>query len=118
VRILLAGMSNMLFQIVTGLLAEAPENVVVGRVPDRGSVAAQIRASHADVVMMQAAAPGSASAVQPLLYRFPTLKIITIASDGDSGFLHELQQVAHPLRELSAETLRDALRGASGGVTH
>ena len=117
-RVLLAGMSNMLFQIITGVLAQTPENVVVGRVSEPAGMAAQIRSSHPDVVMMQATSPRDASAVWPLLYRFPTLKIVTIAGNGASGFVHELRPTTRALDELSADTLRDALRVAPGRMAN
>ena len=117
-RILIAGMSNMLFEIVTEVLAQSPETIVVARVADRGSVPSQIRSAHTDAVMMQTAASQDASDVWRLLYQFPTLKVVTIAGDGRGGFVHELLQSTRALAELSGETLRLALRGQTGGTMH
>jgi hypothetical protein len=109
-RILLAGMTNMLFQIVSSVLAQSAENTLVGRVDSQDEVASRVRSTHADVVMMQATHPESGQTIWPLLYKFPALKVVTIASSGRNGFVHELRPVAHPLLDLSAETLHAALR--------
>jgi DNA-binding NarL/FixJ family response regulator len=110
VRILLAGMTNMLFQIVSSVLAQSAESTLVGRVDSQEEVASRVRSTNADVVMMQAMHPESGQAVLPLLYKFPALKIVTIATSGRNGFVHELRPVVHPLLDLSAETLHAALQ--------
>ncbi|MDQ6869491.1 MAG: hypothetical protein M3178_14365 [Pseudomonadota bacterium] len=78
-RALLVGMSNMLFQIVTGVLATLPESVVVGRVADPANVAAEVGSTNVDVVVIQVGAQQNVDDVWPLLHRFRTLKVVTIA---------------------------------------
>lgn len=117
-RILIGGMSNMLFQVISAVLAELPETVVVGRVTGRGSIAAQVRSTHADAVMMKTASTRDTSDIWRLLYRFPTLKVVTIATDGRGGCMHELLPSTRDLTELSGETLHAALHGHAGGKPH
>jgi hypothetical protein len=102
-----AGKINMLFQIVSSVLAQSPECILVGRPETGEEVTAHVRSTRADVVMMQSKYPET---VWPLLYKFPALKIVTIASNGRDGFVHELRPVVHRLLDLSTETLHAALR--------
>jgi DNA-binding NarL/FixJ family response regulator len=116
VRILLAGMTNMLFQIVSAVVAQSSESILVGRVDTGEEMASRIRSTQADVLMMQVNDPESGHTVWPLLYRFPTLKVVTIASSGRKGFVHELRPLSRPLAELSAEALHAALHSESVGL--
>lgn len=81
---LLAGMTNMLFQIVSSVLAQSPESVLVGRVNSEAEVAAHVRLT------------GDGETAWPLLYKFPELKVVTIASSGCNGFVHEVRPVVPP----------------------
>jgi hypothetical protein len=110
---LLAGMTNMLFQIVSSVLAQSPESVLVGHVDSEEEVGAHVRLTRADVVMMQSKCPGDGETAWPLLYQFPELKVVTIASSGRNGFVHEVRPVVPPLLDLSTETLYAALRSDS-----
>jgi hypothetical protein len=109
-RILLAGMSNMLTSIITAALQQMPDIVVAGVANERTSLSRQIRATRAEAVIMQTAEPGNFEHFRPLLFSFPTLKIVGIRGDGKSAFVHELHPRSTLLVELSAATLLAALR--------
>jgi hypothetical protein len=116
VRILLAGMTNMLFQIVSAVVAQSSEGILVGRVDTAEEISSRISSTQADVVMMQVNDPESGHGVWPLLYRFPTLKVVTIASSGRNGFVHELRPHVCRLADLSAEALHAALHSQHVGL--
>lgn len=108
-RILLAGMSNMLTSIITAALKQSPEMVIAGVAKDRDDLAGPIRLMRADAVVVQVDQPGASLRYRPLLFSFPGLKIIAIASDGKGGFVHELRPWSTELTELSAATFLAAL---------
>src|SRR5437868_332364 len=83
VRIILAGMSNMLANIVAAALA--PDIVVVGSAGEDDDVAAEVCATRAEALVTQALQPENGELYRPLLIGFPTLKVIAIAGDGGSG---------------------------------
>jgi hypothetical protein len=117
-RILLAGMPNMLTGIITAALQQSPDVAIAAVVNERKSLSRQIRASRAEAVIMQIAEPGNFEHVRSLLLSFPTLKIIGIRSDGESAFLHELHSRSTQLVELSAATLLAALQPGPEQATH
>lgn len=117
-RILLAGMSKMLANIVAAALALAPDVVVVGAAREDDDVAAEIRKTRADAVVTQALQPQNGEPFRPLLLGFPALKVIAMAADGSSGFVHELRLVSTCLAELSSGTLQAALVGEPPQQTH
>jgi DNA-binding NarL/FixJ family response regulator len=112
-RILLAGMSNMLSNIVTGALAQAPDIVVVGQVPADQDLALRIRSTAADAVIVQASRPGTAAAYRELLHAFPALKVIALDATGGGGFLHQLRLYSTRFAEVSVDALLMALRAPS-----
>jgi hypothetical protein len=112
VRILLAGMSNMLSSIVTAALAQAPDIVVVGRIGDDEDLASGIRLTSADAVILQTSDPGAGESFAPLLRSFPTLKVVAIDRTG-SGFVQQLHPYSTRIAELSANALQSALRSGS-----
>jgi DNA-binding NarL/FixJ family response regulator len=114
VRILLAGMSNMLSDIVTAVIAELPDSVVAGHAGEHDDLLSEIRLTNADVVMLQVARPGDAESFTPLLRGFPALRVVAMTTDGSSGYLYELRPTVTYLAELSAASLRMALRGDHG----
>jgi hypothetical protein len=110
VRILLAGMSNMLSSIITAALAQAPDLVVAGQVWDDEDLTGQISLTNADAVITQSSAPGAIERFVPLLRRFPGLKVVAIESASNSGFVHQLRPYSTRLPELSADVLQAVLR--------
>jgi chemotaxis response regulator CheB len=118
VRILLAGMSNMLVNIVTAVLAQVPEANVAGAAATGEDLAGQIRLTNSDVVMIQTSQPDNSDAFEPLLRRFPKLRVVAIADNASHGTLHELRPHRMRLPELSAESLTSALRAGPAHKPH
>jgi hypothetical protein len=116
VRILLAGMSNLLSNIVTAALAEASDIVVAGQVADAGDLASQIRLTSADAVIVQTSHPSAVATFIPLLHTFPALKVVAIDSTVSGGFLHQLRPYSSRLAEVSVDVLLSALRAPSTPV--
>jgi hypothetical protein len=110
VRILLAGMSNMLSSIVTAALAQAPDLVVAGQIGRDEDLTAQISLTNADAVITQSGTPGAVERFVPLLRRFPELKVVAIHSASNSSFVHQLRPYSARLPELSADVLQAVLR--------
>jgi DNA-binding NarL/FixJ family response regulator len=117
-RILLAGMSNMLTSIISAALEQSPDVIIAGSCSEHDDLALQIRVTQADAVLMQVAEPGNAVRFRALLLSFPTLKVVAIASDGKRGFLHELRPRSTRIVELSAASLQAALRPGPLQRTH
>jgi hypothetical protein len=118
VRVLLAGMSKLLANVVAATLALAPDVVLVGGDGEDEDVLTTVGATRADALVTQANEPQDGDAFRPLLLGFPALKVIAIGGDGSRGFLHELRLVSTRLEELSSSSLLAALRGAPPPQTH
>jgi len=106
-------MSNMLSNIVTAALAQAPDILVAGHVADDGDLAFQIRLTGADAVIVHSSNPGAAANFKTLLHSFPALKVVAIDITGSGGFLHELRPYSIRFAEVSAGALLSALRAPS-----
>jgi hypothetical protein len=115
-RILLAGMSNMLTNIVTAALAHAHDIVVVGQVAAVRDLAPQLRLTPVDAVIVQASRPGAAATFIDLLRAFPLLNVVAINQRGSSGFLHQLRPYSTRIAEVSVDGLLSALRAPSPPV--
>ncbi len=108
----------MLVNILTAVLAQMPDVVVAGSLADGEDMAASIRATRSDIVMIQARRPADAGEFEPLLRQFPALKVVAIARGSRNGFVHELRLNSLPLPELSAEVLQTVLRPGPAGKPH
>jgi hypothetical protein len=117
-RVLLAGMPNMLASIITAALQQFPDIVIVGVADKHASFARRIRMTRAEAVIMPAPEPGDFEYFRPLLLMFPTLRIIGIKGDGERAFVHELHPRSTPLAELSAASLLAALQNNPQQSTH
>jgi hypothetical protein len=116
VRVLLVGMSNMLSEIVTATLAQAPDIVVAGDVAYDEDLGLQIRATAAGAIIVQTTHPGTAATFIRLLHNFPALKVVAINASGSVGFLHQLRPYSLRFAEVSADMLLAALRAPSGAI--
>ena len=114
VRILLAGMSNMLSNIVSAVIGQLPDSVVAGRAEEPNDLLSEVRQANADVVILQDAHPDNADSFAVLWRSFPSLLVVAITADGSSGYLHELRPCSTYLEELSAGVLQAALQGDHG----
>ena len=109
-RVLLAGMSNMLSSLVTAAIAQAPDIVVTGRVGENADLAAKLGLTPADAVVVQTDRPEAAESFMSLMGLFPALKVVAIDGGGNSGFLYHLRLHSIRLPELSADLLQSVLR--------
>jgi hypothetical protein len=109
-RVLLGRMSNMVANIITNVLADAPDVTVAGRVGPVGDLVADIRFAEADAVILHDDA-GNREQIMTALRSLPALKVVTISTDGRSGCLYELRLCTVHLEELSGGLLRRALQG-------
>jgi hypothetical protein len=103
-------MSNMLSNVLTAALAQAPDIVVAGNVGEGEDLASEIRLASADALILQSSQPGAAESFAPLLRRFPALKVVAIDGTGRRGFVHQLHPYSIRLAKLSADVLQSALR--------
>jgi hypothetical protein len=110
VRILLAGMSNMLSAIITAAITHEADIVVAGRVRKDEDVATKIGLIGADAVIIQTDRPDLAESFSPLFRSFPALKVMAINSDCSRGFLHQLRPQSIRLPEISADLLRSVMQ--------
>jgi DNA-binding NarL/FixJ family response regulator len=117
-RILLAGMSPMLTEIVSAALEQAPDITIASVASERNDLVAQVRSAQADAVVIQVAEPGETGRFRPLLLSFPILKVIAITEDGKLGCLHEMRPWSTQLVELSAATLLAAQQVGPAQSTH
>ena len=117
-RILLAGMSPMLTEIVSAALEQAPDIAIAGVSDQSEDLAEQVRSTQVQAVVTQVSEAGDAARFRPLLLSFPALKVIAIASDGKGGFLHEMRPWSTRLVELSAATLLAALQSGLAQSMH
>jgi len=87
VRILLAGMSNMLSSIITAAIAHAADIVVAGRVGNEEDLVTKVGSIGADAVIVQTDRP-----------------------DAIDSFVHQLRPQSIRLPEISADLLQSVLR--------
>jgi hypothetical protein len=111
IRVLLARMPNLLLDILGHLVASEPDITVVGWVQDAEDLLTAIRRARADVIILGQAAEGAWGDYAVLLFARPTLKVMAIDVSGKTGVFCELRPQYTSLGELSAEVLRDAIRG-------
>src|SRR5690242_7980976 len=104
-RIVLAGMSGMVLDIVEAILALHPEFHVVARVSRSGDIVAALRQHRADVLLVSDCAQGSAAASAETLFRHRPARIVSIAGDGRDGMLYVARPYATHLPDLSLDTL-------------
>jgi hypothetical protein len=114
VRVLLVGMSNMLSDILTGVLVRAPDIVVAGNVGEDEDVAAEIRSAGVDALILQSSQPGESESFASLLRNFPSLKVLAIDATGRSGFVHQLRPYSVRIAQLSADAVLSVLRADLG----
>jgi hypothetical protein len=109
VRILLAGMSNMLGSIVTAAIAQMPDGVVAGHVNSIEDLAPEIGSTGVNAVIVQTNRPEAVQTFAPLLRSFPALRVVAIDGTGTNGYVHRLCPCSARIPELSVRTLQSAL---------
>ena len=103
IRVALIDLPQLLSEIVTDMLGQAPEFALAaeGTSPDE-----------LDVVIVRAHGDELPEAGRDQLARRPTSRALAIGGDGRRAYLFELRPHRTLIGELSADTLRAALSGA------
>jgi hypothetical protein len=117
-RVLLAKMPRMLLDILSHVVASEPDMVVAGWVKDDEDLLAATRRARANVILVGQVADDEQEKYASLLYTRPKLKVVAIAGDGKTGLLYELRPQRVPLGEISADALREAIRGRAQSTTN
>jgi len=119
IRILLAGMPALLLDILHHVVVSEADMAVVGQI-ENGDLLAAMRQSRPNVLVIGQKAKNERQKYEPLLWRHPRLRLLTIATDGKSGALYKLHPQRTSIGSLSADALRKAIRGRrrprSGGT--
>jgi hypothetical protein len=111
-------MPKMLLDILSHVVASEPDMVVVGWVNDDEDLLAATRRARANVILVGQAAENEQEKYASLLFARPKLKVVAIVGDGKTGFVHELRPQCVPLGEISADALRNAIRGRPQSTTN
>jgi DNA-binding NarL/FixJ family response regulator len=110
IRVLLARMPTLLLDTISHVVASAPDMTVVGKVQEH-DFAAAVKRARADAILVGEDEAPRTDEYTALLLKNPRLKVLAISDDGRTGTLHEMRPHRIPLGAISAETLRDAIRG-------
>jgi hypothetical protein len=103
-------MPSLLLDILHHVVELTPDMTIVGHTAD-SDLAGAARRARADVVLVGEEARPETPEYGALLQARPGLKLLAISNDGKSGTLYEMRPHKITLGEISAETLRDAIRG-------
>jgi hypothetical protein len=106
-------MPALLLDILHHIVESAPDMTIVGQIAgdDLAGAAKRLRA---DAILVGEDATRDSREYTELLLSRPRLKVLVIANEGKNGTLLEMRPQHIPLGEISAETLRDAIRGRYG----
>jgi hypothetical protein len=111
VRVLIAGMPNMLADIISAVVVSQTDFELLGDVI--GTVGLALAASKATADVLVLGRRLQRRDTLRVLSRSPRMKIITIDPDGRSGALYELRQDRSVLDEVSPIALVAAIRGTA-----
>ena len=106
-------MPTLLLDILKHVVGSAPDMMIVGQIADF-DLAAAAKRMRADVLVVGDDAGHSPREYAQILLSRPGLKVLAITDDGKNGTLYEMRPHYIPLGEISADTLRDAVRGRYG----
>jgi hypothetical protein len=107
-RLALLDLPALLADVVVETFVEQPD-LEVEVIPAR-SAPQQVLAGNPDVVMIGVADPQHYSSAERLLRQRPDLALFAISLDARQAWIHELCPRSRPLAELSATSLRAAVR--------
>jgi hypothetical protein len=110
-RVLFAGIPKMLSDILGQVLASEPDMTIAGRIRHEQDLLKAVQVTRANVVLAKQNAEDERETYAPLLFRRPQLKVVAVAADGSTGLVYALHPQRIPLGEMSADTLRRAIRG-------
>jgi hypothetical protein len=106
-------MPALLLDILHHIVESAPDMTIVGQIAD-DDLAGAAKRLRADAILVGEDAARDTREYAQLLLSRPRLKVLVIANEGKNGTLLEMRPQHIPLGEISAETLRDAIRGRYG----
>lgn len=106
-------MPALLLDILHHVVELAPDMMIVGQIADN-DLAGAAKRLRADAILVGEDVSHDFGEYTQLLLSRPSLKVLAIANEGRNGTLHEMRPQHIPLGEISAETLRDAIRGRYG----
>jgi hypothetical protein len=113
IRIVLAGMSKIMLELIEAIIASQPDFYIAGRIAADGNLRAAVRRHRADVlIVMQPDGSGSEINADQVFWHRPS-KVVAIAEGGRKGMVFVLRPHAARLGELSADKLVEAVRSAS-----
>lgn len=110
IRLVLASMPPILGEIVRETLAGAGDIEIIAEVADPDQIPAAVRRTGASVAVLGIATSDTRALVHALLAEYPRLRVVALASDGRTGYIHSLQPRESPILDLSPRTLVDAIR--------
>jgi len=110
IRILLAEVPRMLREIIESVIDGQADMSIVGTIPTRDRVVSALDTTPADVVIVGLRHAETTTALDPVLYERPRLKVLAISGDGGSSTLCELRPYRVPLGDVSPSGLVDAIR--------
>jgi len=99
---------------VTQIIANEPDLVIVGAIPECSDLTSAVRRSQADLLIVGQLSMAEAADVSAVLSSSYPAKILTIAENGQCGTLHELRPHCETLADISAASLVAAIRTAMG----
>jgi hypothetical protein len=108
-RVLLVGMSNMLASILASALTGDDIELISDLSAGPHDIAAKIRATEADAVIMQKHQASMLDAILPSIKQLPGLMVITISKDGITGTVYEYRLLTVSINDISNDDLRRVL---------
>jgi hypothetical protein len=100
----------MLSSIVISVVADEADLVITGHVAQGRDVMTELYRTNSDALIVQTARPNAVEPFAGIFSAFPNLTIVAIDKSCSTGFVHRPGPRSAPLPELSAATLRAALR--------
>jgi DNA-binding NarL/FixJ family response regulator len=110
IRLVLATMPPILSEIVRETLAGERDIEILAEVADADQLAAAVRRTGASVAVVGIATNRTRALVHELLAEHPRLRVVALASDGRTGYVHSLQPRESAITDISPRTLVAAIR--------
>ena len=112
IRILVAGLPGLLYDIVRELIERQDDMTIVGRAPGRCDLAEAVREARADVAILGCDEAELATVARRLRAGRPRLRILAIAGDGRSAVVAEADGARAVLEDVSPAGLVAGIRTA------
>ena len=114
VRILLAAMPRMLFDMISEIILAEPEFSIIEDLAESNTLATIALRASADVVIGGNSLLGNSRDLIPVLASIYPAKLLALGENGRGGSLYELHAHCEPIGELSAQALVAKIRAAAG----